>query len=130
MTEITMCGRAHGALLAHQPAATAEPTVRYARDAGQLVVDPGVRLLEPGGERRARLPAESLADERVVGVAAAHALGRIEVVAPLEPHAGDLLDDVDELVDRHELGGAEVDRLVDVALHDPCRAVRGSRRCT
>ena len=42
------------------------------------------------------------------------ALGGVEVVVALELDAGDVLDDVDELVDRHAFVAAEVDRLDDV----------------
>src|SRR5690606_24789265 len=38
-----------------------------------------------------------------------------QVVAPPELHAGDLLDDVDELVDGDQLAAADVERLVHVA---------------
>src|SRR6266508_1327826 len=88
---------------------------------GQLVVDPPVGALEPVLERNRRLPAEQLADERVVAVPAADALGLGQVVPPLELDAGDLLDDVDEAVDRDQLGAADVDRLGDVALHQHAR---------
>ena len=46
---------------------------------------------------------EQLLDQRVVAVAAAHALGRVELVGALELHAGDLLDDVDQPVDADQL---------------------------
>src|SRR5215218_4766348 len=90
----------------------------------QLVVDPGERLLQANCERRAGLPAEALEYQRVVRIPAADALRSVEVVAPLQLHARDVLDDVDELVDRDELGRAEVDRLADVALHNLRRAVQ------
>ena len=61
-------------------------------------------------------PSPQLLDQRVVAVAAAHALGRVELVAALELHAGDLLDDVDQLVDGDQLVAADVERLDDVAL--------------
>src|SRR3712207_7874957 len=41
----------------------------------------------------------------------------------LELDARDVLDDVDELVDRDHLAAAEVDRLEDVRAHDRLRAV-------
>src|SRR5215213_3248271 len=85
----------------------------------QLVVDPGERLLQADCERRGGLPAEALEDERVVRIPAANAFRRVEVVAPLQLYPRDVLDDVDELVDRDELGRAEVDRVANVALHDP-----------
>ena len=63
------------------------------------------------------------ADQRVVAVAAADALGRGEVVVPRQRDAGDPLDDVDEFVDRDQLLGADVERLPDVAGGEPQRAV-------
>src|SRR3954452_15518014 len=61
-----------------------------------LVVDPAVRLLEPVAQRDAGLPTEALEDQRVVRVAAADALGRVELVAAVELDAGDLLSDGDQ----------------------------------
>src|ERR1700745_2222928 len=81
----------------------------------QLVVDPCVRPLQANGERGARLPRQLLLDQRIVRVASADAFWSVEVVVPPQPHAGDLLDGVDELVDRDELTRADVDRLSDVA---------------
>src|SRR5213593_4593402 len=93
------------------------------RAARHLLLDPPIGLLEPVLERDRRLPAEPLADQRVVAVPAAHALRRREVVLTLELDAGDRLDDVDEAVDRHELRRAEIDRLAEPALHDPEEAL-------
>src|SRR5207248_4617055 len=90
-----------------------------ARAARHLLVDPLVRLREPVLERDRGLPAELLADQRVVAVAPAHALRRRQIVLALELDSGDAFDDVDEAVDRHELRRAEVDRLGELALHDP-----------
>src|SRR5690349_2270983 len=66
--------------------------------AGHLVVDPAVGLLHAVAELGVGLPAEEFLDQRVVAVAAVHALGGRQVVVPLKLDAGDLLDDVDELV--------------------------------
>src|SRR5207253_2663596 len=89
------------------------------RAAREPLVDPAVRLLEPGLERGRRLPAEPLEDERVVAVAAADSLRSRAVVVPLQLDARDLLDDVDEAVDRHQLRAAEVDRLAHLARDQP-----------
>ena len=67
------------------------------------VVDPVVGLLHAVAERDAGLPAQILLDQRVVAVAAVHALGGVRLYLRFELHAGDLLDDVDEAVDRHQL---------------------------
>ena len=72
-------------------------------------MDPAVGPLESGLERELRLPAEQVGDHRVVGVAAAHALRRREVVVSSDLDPGDLGDDVDELVDRHQLRRAEIE---------------------
>src|SRR6185295_459127 len=71
-----------------------------------------------------RRPVHQLLDQRVVAVAAAHALGRIELVAALQLHAGDLLDDVDQPVDADQLVRADVQRLDDVAFGELDRALR------
>src|SRR5262249_56285271 len=63
-------------------------------------------------------------DERVVAVGPADALGGVGAVLPLELHAGDALDDVDEVVDGDELIAADVDRIAHVAGRQPQRAVQ------
>src|SRR5438270_4850100 len=74
--------------------------------AHHLIVNPPVRLLQPIGQARAWLPVQQLLNQRVIRVAPIHSLGRREVVAALELQAGDLLDDVDELIDRDQFAGA------------------------
>src|SRR4051812_1420041 len=83
-----------------------------------LVIDPGIGLGEPISEGDGWLPAVDLADQGVVGVAAPDALRSIELVVALTADAGDLLDDVDELVDRDQLGAAQIDRLGAVTPED------------
>src|SRR5262249_35090600 len=83
-----------------------------------LLEDPGVGAAHAFAQREARLPAEPLLDQRVVAVAPVDALRRAQVVAPRELHARDLLHHVHQLFDGDELARAEVDRLVDVAVHD------------
>src|SRR3979490_1909273 len=90
---------------------------------GHLVVDPFVGLLHAVLETDGRRPVHQLLDQVVVAVAAAHALGRVELVGALELHAGDLLDDVDQAVDADQLVAADVERLDDVALGQADRAV-------
>src|SRR5690606_14681311 len=63
--------------------------------AGQdLVVDPGVGLLETGAQRDRRFPTELLENHRVVAVPAPDPLGCGEVVAAGHRDAGDVGDDV------------------------------------
>ena len=81
-----------------------------------LVFDPGVGLRQAVAQADGGLPAEYFLNERVVAVAAVDALGGVEVVVALELDAGDLFDDVDELVDGDQFAGAEVDGLEDVAV--------------
>src|SRR5882762_8006674 len=88
-----------------------------------LVVNPPVGLLETVAQRDRRRPSELLLDQRVVAAAAAHTLGRVEIVPAPELRAGDAFDDVDELIDRHELVAADVDRIADVAVHEGASAV-------
>src|SRR5262245_52243020 len=83
-----------------------------------LVVNPAIRLLHPVAKPGVGLPAEDLLDEGVVGVATIDALGSRQVVLALELDLGDLLDDVDQLVDADQLARAEVDRLDPVAVGD------------
>ena len=86
---------------------------------GNYWVDGPTRVTRSGdGAGGARLPAELPLDHGVVAVAAAHALGGVELVVPLELDAGDPLDHVHQLVDGDQLAAAEVDRLGDVAVGD------------
>src|SRR3954468_20595012 len=90
--------------------------------ARQPVVDPGVGALETRLEGDAWLPAQAALDEGVVAVPPPHPGRRGELVAAAELHAGDLFDQVDEAVDGDEFARPEVDRLLDVAVHDLPRA--------
>ena len=86
-------------------------------------MDPGVGFFEAGAEGDGGLPAEKFLDEGVVAAAAADAFGGVEFVVALEFDAGDVFDEVDELVDGDHFGGAEVDGVEDVAVHDGLGAV-------
>src|SRR5205823_8275677 len=73
-----------------------------------------------------RRPAQVLADLRVVAIPTRDAARRIELVPPVERNPGDVLGYVDELVDRHQLRTAEVDRLQDVRVRDGLDALKQS----
>ena len=88
-----------------------------------LVVDPSVGLLHAVAEPGRGFPTEHFLDERVVGVAAVHALRGLQVVGALELDAGDVLDDVDELVDGDELAAADVDGFDEIAVGEHLRAL-------
>src|SRR5437879_13444659 len=91
----------------------------YEEFAGEhLVFDPGVGQGEAFSQTDGRRPVEFFLNERVVAVAAVDAFGGAEIVAALEFDAGDLFDDVDELVDGDEFVGAELERLGDFAFGD------------
>src|SRR6266508_6835882 len=78
-----------------------------------LVVNPGVSFLQPVPQPRAWLPAEMFFDQRVVAVASVDALGRFQIVTPLEFDPRDALDDVHELIDAHQFVAPQVQRLDD-----------------
>src|SRR5882724_840569 len=82
------------------------------------LVNPGVGLLHAVAQGRAGRPPEEPLDPRVVAVATVDPLGRAEVVFPPESGARDLFDKVVKAVDRHQLVAAQIQRLVDVAVHD------------
>src|SRR5437899_10156969 len=84
----------------------------------ELVVNPGVGALEAVFETRRWLPTQRRADPGVVGITAVHAPGCSEVVASSQGDAGDLLDNAHELIDGHQLAGAEIDRIEDLAFGD------------
>src|SRR3954468_10514200 len=90
---------------------------------GHLLVDPAVGLFHAVPEADRRRPSELFLDERVLAAAPAHAFWRAQVVTPLQFHAGDLFDDVDQLVDRDELVAADVNRFADLARQQRTGAV-------
>src|SRR5438309_153081 len=94
-----------------------------------LIPDPLMGLTQAAFERRVRLPAELLLDERVIAVATGDPARGAEIVTSDELHAGDRLHFADELVDGHELAGSEVDRRCDqvVAVHDRVDALDAIR---
>ena len=57
-------------------------------------------------------------------------LGAERLCLCFELDAGDVLDHVHQAVDRRQLVGAQVDRLLDVAVHDLAGCLRRNRRCT
>lgn len=81
-----------------------------------LAVNPTVGFLDPHLELRVRFPSKNRLDQRVVRVPAVAPLGRVQLLGSLELDAGDLLDDVNQLVDRHQLARCDVDRLCEVAV--------------
>src|SRR5262249_40202064 len=86
-----------------------------ARRQHHLIVNPPVGFLHAVTEPDRRRPAHLPLDLRVVAAASADAFRRTQVVAPLEFHAGDALDDVEQLIDGHELVAADVERLANRA---------------
>ena len=83
-----------------------------------LLLDPAVGLADAFLERDPRLLTEHSAQPRVVGVASAHAL-RAGDVPLAQRDAGDLADDVGELVDRDQPILSEIQRLAVVGRHQP-----------
>ena len=81
-------------------------------------MDPSVGLFEARAQCDGGLPAELLLDEGVVAAAAADAFGGIEFVGALEFEAGDVFDQIDQLVDGDHFGAAEVDGFDDSAFHN------------
>src|SRR5215211_2306226 len=86
---------------------------------GHLLLDPPVGWLEPLAERDRRLPPQHLAEPAVVGAAAAHALGAVDVPQGDAVLARHLDDDPRELVYRHHLLAAKVERLPVARGHQP-----------
>src|SRR6266536_6631537 len=91
--------------------------------AGDLLVDPSVRLVQTLPQSDPGLPAEHPADAGVVGVATAHAL-RSSAVAQREVGlAGDLDDRLRQLVDGDQLACPDVERLPVVRPHQAVDAL-------
>jgi hypothetical protein len=86
------------------------------RAGDDLVVDPGVGALHTVAQGHRGLPPVLALDQCVIAVAPSNSLGGGEVVVSLELDACDVLDDVDQLVDRDQLARTEVDRIGKVTL--------------
>src|SRR5207244_13151879 len=79
---------------------------------GEPLVEPSVGVLEPVAQPRGRPPAEALMDQAVVGIAPAYP-GRSRDVADADALARDRDHQARELVDRHHLVRADVDRAAE-----------------
>src|SRR5712692_4912390 len=90
--------------------------------ADHLVVNPAVGFLQAVAQTDAGFPAQILLNERVVAVTAVHALGRVQVVGPLQLDTGDRLHDVHQPVDGDQFVAAQIDRLEDFAVQYGLRA--------
>ena len=88
---------------------------------GDLLFDPAIGFLEAVAKPDGRFPAETIEDQGVVAVAAVYTFRSAPVVGAREPDAGNLFHKVDEAVDADKLTGPEIDRLVDVAVHNHLR---------
>lgn len=80
--------------------------------ADHFVVDPPVGDFEAVAKLGAWFPAKDFLDERIVAIATIDAFGGAEVVVALEFDAGDIFNDIHELIDRDAFGRAEVDGIV------------------
>src|SRR5947209_5515972 len=87
----------------HADPAAAAPHLSDRGARSHLVVDPGVGLLEPVVQADTRLPAETPENHSVVAGPTAHSHGSVKVIATENLDTGDLLNDVNKLVDRHKL---------------------------
>src|SRR5208337_4983191 len=74
-----------------------------------LLFDPGVGLRQSLAEGNARLPVQDSLNHGVVTVAAPDPLGSSQIIFALELYAANFFRNVDELVDRNELVGTEID---------------------
>src|SRR5262245_48603272 len=83
-----------------------------------LSVDPGVGSGQPRLERDGRLPLQDLPEPGVVRVATAHSL-RAGDVPLLEADAGDVGDQIGERVDADQPVLPQIERLVELRLHQP-----------
>src|SRR5690348_2776015 len=84
----------------------------------KLIVDPAIRALEPDRERDRRLPAQIATNEGVVAVPAAHALRSVQAISAPQRHPCNLLHEINQVVDGHQLTAAEIDGLPNLTLHD------------
>jgi hypothetical protein len=84
-----------------------------------LVVNPGIRFFHTGAQWDRWFPVEHFPNQSVVTVTAIYAFWRIEVVAAFQLDPGDVLYNVDQLIDGHLLRAAEIDwKIYRSAVHD------------
>ena len=76
--------------------------------------DPVIGCAQTVGQRGRRRPSEAFPYERVVAVASPHPFRGIEVIAAFQPDAGNSFDEVDQLINRHELVAADIPRFAHV----------------
>src|SRR5712671_2330096 len=88
-----------------------------------LIMNPAVGALQAVAQAGGRFPLVNLLNEAVVAVAAVHAFWRGEIVAALQFHPGDALDDVDELIDTHQFATTKIQRIRAVTFHDHLRSL-------
>src|SRR5271166_1743403 len=83
-----------------------------------LFLYPCHRLFHSVAQANGGFPAEQLANEGVIAVAAVDALGSAQIVIPLQLHARNLFGDVHKLVDGDQLAGTDVDGFQNVAFKE------------
>src|SRR6188472_4474955 len=88
---------------------------------GHLTPYPLVGLSHAVLETDGRRPAKALLDQAVVAVATAYTFGCVQLVSARQRHAGNALDDVDQLIDGYQLVAADVQRFDDVTVHETKR---------
>src|SRR3989440_7581860 len=81
--------------------------------------DPGIRVCEAIIEPSPWLPIQHLTQTAIIAISAPDALRLGDIVLLLEVLSRDPADEVDQLVDRHEMLRSQVDRLPVVGVHDP-----------
>src|SRR6266567_3747225 len=80
--------------------------------------DPAICPLKAIAEANGWLPSEPVKNQRIVAVASQDTFGSVEVVDPLEPDAGDLLNDIHKPVDGDDFVRSQIQGFGDVAMHD------------
>src|SRR5678809_1035077 len=86
-----------------------------------LVENPPIGELHSITQPGVGLPTEYLLDQRIVRVSAIHTLRSSEVVSASNRKPGDILHDVNQVIDRDELTASQVDGIHEVALHQHLR---------
>src|SRR5205823_3203570 len=87
-----------------------------------LRLDPGIRACEPLFQADLWLPAEDIAQTRIIGVAATHSHWAGHVLLD-DAYAGNVGDEICELVNRDEAILTEVEWLCTIRPHQPINAL-------
>src|SRR5271166_1402059 len=83
-----------------------------------LIVDPTVGFFHSVPQLRGRLPMKYAPNHTVIAISPVHSPGCRQIIGALKLYACDLLNDVDQLINRDQLVATQVYRVNKIAVED------------